>query len=251
MQSVFLQIFLKHVLLAAIAFGCAGLFFLLTMDRIVMPYFQKTGQEIKTPNLIGTSYNDAVKMLRSLNLAVVSDSLEFNNNYPKDAITLQYPLPGTMIKLNREIKVHVSKGSKPLYIPNVIGMSRRNAEIVVKKAGFEIKDVALIHSNNYTRGIVAGQDPPGGQEVPENADVVLYISDGQPETNVTMPNLIELSIFAARDTLRAYDFDITKLQVHYVDAPEMLPNTVIDQHPGAGTLTHTSNEVTLDVSKSE
>lgn len=246
-----LIVLVKHCVLAISAFGIAGIMFLLTMDKIVMPFYQKTGKEIRTPNLIGTDYNDAQTKVRKMHLSVSRDSIEFHNRFPENVITFQYPLPGTWIKTGRRIKVNVSKGAKPLYIPNVIGMSRRDAELRVKKAGFKIGETPSIHSNNYTHGLVAGQDPPGGREVPENTVVVLYISDGQPETNVTMPYLIELSLSAARDTLLSHNFDLGMLQVHYVDAPEMLPETVIDQHPDAGDLTHTSNEVTLDVSKAE
>jgi len=247
----FVVVFIKHSILAVSAFGLAGILFVLTMDRIVMPFYQKTGKEIRTPNLIGTDYKDAQTKVRKMHLSISRDSLEFHNRFPENVITFQYPLAGTWIKTGRIIKVNVSKGAKPLYIPNVVGMPRRDAELRVKKAGFEIGETPSIHSNNYTRGLVAGQDPPGGREVADNTVVVLYISDGQPETNATMPYLIELSLSAAQDTLLSHNFDLGMLQVHYVDAPEMLPETVIDQHPDAGDLTHTSNEVTLDVSKAE
>jgi len=66
-----------------------------------------------------------------------------------------------------------------------------------------------------------------------------------------MPNLIELSLSAAKDTLRTYNFNLNFLEIHYENAPELLPETVIDQNPDPGTLTNTNSVITLDVSKAE
>ncbi|MCE5250625.1 PASTA domain-containing protein [bacterium] len=242
---------IRHGIIALFALILAGITFVVTMDRIIMPYYQQTGLEIRLPDLTGKSLAEAGKTAHSLHLSIVQDSLVYHNIYPKDVITLQLTPPGTLVKPDRIIHVTVSKGPRPLLMPSVVGLSQREAELVVKEAGLEVKSTPIIRSNNYSRGLVAGQSPPGGQEIPEDTDVVLYISNGLPETNIKMPNLVELSLSAALDTLKFYRFDIKLVQINYVNESEMLPETVIDQQPDPGALTHTSSEVTLDVSKKE
>jgi serine/threonine-protein kinase len=244
-------IVLKHLVFAFFAFVLAGIIFVITINGIIMPFYQKTGVDIRLPDLTGKTMDEAESIAHTMHFSIVQDSLVYHTIYPKNVITLQFTPPGTLIKPNRTIHVNVSKGPMPMLMPTVIGLSQREAELMVKEAGLGVRATQMIRSNRYARGIVAGQDPPGGQEVPYDTGVVLYISNGLPETNVKMPNLIDLSLSAALDTLKVYRFDLTLVQVHYVDASEMLPETVIDQYPDPGTLTHTSNEVTLDVSKKE
>ena len=220
------------------------------MNWIVLPFYQKSGIEVSTPEITGIPLDNAKKIARRDHMSVVVDSLEYHNSFPKNIITFQYPLQGTLVKPGRVLHVTMSKGPKPLPMPVVVGMPQRNAEFTLKEIGLEIETVIEIPSG-YTRGIVAGQVPEGGKEVPENTKVVLYISNGLPVTNVTMPNLIELSLAAAKDTLGSYDFNLNFLEVHYEDAPELLPDTVIDQHPDPGTLTNTNSIITLDVSKAQ
>ena len=245
------SVLFKHILIAGFAFVMAGLTFVIVMNWIVLPLYQKSGVEISTPKITGESLNNAKKIAMKNHMSVVVDSLEYHNTIPKDIISFQYPLHGTLVKPGRVLHATISKGAKPVPMPLVVGMPQRNAEFNLKESGLEIERIIEIPSNTHTRGIVAGQVPEGGKEVPENTRVVLYISNGLPETNVTMPNLIELSLAAAKDTLGSYDFNLNFLEIHYEDAPELLPETVIDQHPDPGKLTNTNSIITLDVSKAQ
>ncbi|MFC1607912.1 PASTA domain-containing protein [Candidatus Latescibacterota bacterium] len=241
----------KHLLLAGSAFTIAGIIFVVVSNWLVMPYYQKTGIEVRTPTVEGKTLREAQKLANQSSLSVAVDSLEYHNTVPADIISFQYPPYGKLIKPQRSIHVTISKGPKPFSIPNVIGMSQKNAELALKDAGLEVGEPFMIPSNRYTRGIVAGQDPEGGGEVPQNTRVILYISNGQPETNMKMPNLIELSLSAARDSLKSFNYNFDFLEIHYEDATELLPETVVDQHPDPGTLTNTNSVITLDVSKAK
>ena len=220
------------------------------MNWFVLPFYQKSGIEISTPKITAITLEKAKKNAQRYDMSVVVDSLEYHNSFPKNIISFQYPLHGTLVKPGRVLHVTMSKGSKPVLMPVVVGMPQRDAEFKLKEIGLEIEPVKEIPSD-YIRGIVAGQVPEGGKEVPENTRVVLYISNGLRVTNVTMPNLIELSLAAAKDSLGSYDFNLNFLEIHYEDAPELLPETVIDQHPDPGTLTNKNSIITLDVSKAQ
>jgi eukaryotic-like serine/threonine-protein kinase len=246
-----LALLVKHAFLAFLAFLLAAVTFAVTMNWIVMPYYQKTGVEIRTPLVTGKTIEDAKNIARKSHLSVVLDTLSYDNTIPENYIVFQYPQENTLVKPNRVIHVTVSKGAKPIKMPSVMGLSQQDAEYRIRSAGLDMETPHWIRSNKYIRGIVAGQEPQGGEDVFENTKVVLYISNGLPETNITMPNLIELSLSAAKDTLRTYNFNINHLDIHYENAPELLPETVIDQNPDPGTLTNTNSIITLDVSKSE
>jgi eukaryotic-like serine/threonine-protein kinase len=240
--------FLKHAFLAGCAFSFAGLLILLIMDQIVFPIALKSGKEIDAPRLVGRSLEVAEEIAQNQNFDLLPDSTEYNNDYPANTVSFQYPAADTKIKPGRRIRVTVSLGSKPVLMPDLTGQPKRDAELIIDRMGFTLASQEWVHSNDYLKGIVASQYPEGNQAVAENVDIVLYISDGIPETDVIMPNVMELGLSAARDTLLSYGFDMSKIEEQTEEAPELLPESVIDQYPDPGTPTSSKNSVILIVS---
>lgn len=246
-----MQVLFRHLLLAGFALFCAGAAVIFSMDMIIMPYVIKAGTETGAPNLAGMTVAEAERLVKSKRFRLWTESQEYNMKYPENTISFQYPAPGTLIKTGRRIRVIVSLGPRPISMPNVVGKSRRDAGYIMKSLGLgEIKYV-WIHSGDYVRGIVAGQHPSAGEKIPETADVVLSISDGIPETMFIMPNLVELSFTAALDTLKSYGFNINRVTIQREEAQELLPDTVIDQHPDPGTAMNDDEEVNMVISTSQ
>ena len=241
-------VFMKHLVLACFAFFLACILIVMTMDKIIMPIILKSGRELEAPDLIGKSLEEAENILLDKKFALLADSTEYNIDFPANTISFQYPLASTKIKPGRRIHVIVSLGSRPIKIPDLIGKPKRDAELIVDGLGLKLASQEWIHSNDYLKGIVARQHPEGNQDVSEDTEVILYISDGLPETDVIMPNLIELGLSAALDTLKAYNFDTSKINIQTEKAPELLPETVIDQHPDPGTPTNSNIVVDMVVS---
>lgn len=233
----------------AFFFGC--LFFLLFMDQVVMPLYLNSGREILSPDLKNKSVEEARRISQAYELVLVEDGDDFSNTVPVGEISMQIPAPGTILKPGRRIHVVVSRGARPLRIPNVVGKSPTQAELEIASAGLEIIDRRWKASDIYPRGVVADQYPKGDQDVPENTGVVLFIANGRREMDVVMPNLIDLSMTAAMDTLAAYRFNPDKVRIQREDAPQLLPDTVIDQHPDPGVPTSSSSDVDLVVSNTE
>ncbi|MFC1692471.1 PASTA domain-containing protein [Candidatus Latescibacterota bacterium] len=242
---------LKHVFLAGCAFILAGVIFALTMDNIVMPFYQRTGKEINAPDLRGKPFEDAKMIARGRKLILLADSTEYHNYYPKDTISFQMPAPGTMVKPGRRIMIILSRGAKPLRVPDVVGKTPREADMDIQAAGLYVKEQAWRPSNEYLYGIVARQEPEGGQDVPENTGVILYISNGEKETNIIMPYIINLSLPAAVDTLNTYGFNPSRINIQREEHTDLLPDTVVEQYPDPGLPAHTNDVVDLVVSKSE
>jgi serine/threonine-protein kinase len=238
----------KGVIFFGFAFFSGWLFFVLALDRLVMPLYINSGREIVAPNLANKTFEEARAVTRAYTLDIVEDGRDFSNTVPESTVVVQIPSAGTILKPGRRIHVVLSRGPRPLTIPNVVGKSPREAELIINSAGLEVIDKRWKASDKYTRGIVAEQYPPGDREVPENTGVILFVANGRRETNVVMPNLIDLSYQAALDTLEFYKFNLEKIRVQREGAPQLLPDTVIDQHPDPGVPTNTSTEIELVVS---
>jgi len=239
---------LTHLALALAAFICAGLFILMVLDVVVMPRLLRTGSAITAPDMLGMPIEDVQLTIKKLGLRLESDSSAYDSRYPVNTVSFQYPYPGSKIKIGRSVRVRVSLGSRPVEMPGVVGRSQRDAELTIKRYGLAIARIEWVHSNEYVRGMIARQHPAQGSEIPMDAKVVLYVSDGLPETNAVMPRLIELGLSAAMDTLRAYNFNTNNVRIQKEEAPHLLPETIIDQHPDPGAATNSNVEITLIVS---
>jgi eukaryotic-like serine/threonine-protein kinase len=235
----------------AFAFFSGWIFFVLAMDRVAMPLYIKSGREIVAPALIDKTLDEASAITRAYRLDVVVDGRDFSSSVPVDAVAEQVPAAGTILKPGRRIHIILSRGPRPLAIPNVVGKSPREAELIINSAGLEVIDKRWKASDKFPRGIVSEQYPPGDREVPETTGVILFVANGRHETNTVMPNLVDLSYQAALDTLKSYKFNIDKVTVQREEAPQLLPDTVIDQHPDPGVPTNTSIEIDLVVSTAQ
>jgi len=243
-----MPVILKHVFMIGAAFAVATFIFLLTVDMIVMPFYLNTGKGLDAPELLGKTLAEAESTARRNNLSIDKEGEDFHNSYPKGTIYLQIPNPGTKVKPGRTMRIFVSMGPRPITMPNVVGKTPRNARYAIQDAGLKSPQEVWIPSNEHLYGIVARQYPEGNIDVPDTTDVILYISNGRKETNVIMPNLLNLSLSAARDSLKAYMFNLALLRIQREEQPDLLPDTVIDQYPDPGRPANTNDEVNLVVS---
>lgn len=246
-----MRIVVRHTLLAGGALACAGLLFLLTIDRIVMPVYQRYGKEISAPDLRGMPLEEARNLVKNRRLGLSVEAEEFSAKYPVNTISFQLPSSGTVIKPGRRMRVKVSLGAVPYMVPDVVGKSPRDARQVITEAGLRVAEEGWIPSNDYPMGIVARQSPVSGSEVAENTGITIFISNGKPVTDTIMPSLIHMSLSAARDTLRVRRFNPARLRVEYEVQPELLPETVIEQYPDPGAPVNTNGEIVLIVSRRE
>lgn len=244
------KLLLKHLLLLAGAFMLAGIVFLVVMDSVVIPLYQRSGSALEAPDLSGMPIDQALAVVDSLRLELLVMEQEFDNNYPAGAVARQMPLPGTIIKPGRRIRVVESLGSRPLTVPDVVGKTPRDARLIIQAAGLHVEDngEVWVPSNEHVLGIITRQYPDANSEVPDNTGMILYISNGRPATDTLMPDLQLLSLSAARDTLIAHRFNLHQLRIQYEENPLLLPDTVIEQYPDPGQPAHTNQEVNLVVS---
>ena len=74
-------------------------------------------------------------------------------------------------------------------------------------------------------------------EAENGRKAVQLAQEKQPDVvvmDIVMPSLVDLGLSAALDTLTVLGFDKNMIHIQREEAPELLPETVIDQHPDAG-----------------
>lgn len=132
------QHFLVNLLLAiALLFGM--IFLLLWLLGIITRH----GDYEKVPVVTGKDYGEAIKILESRGFsAEVQDSV-WREQSPPLSVIRQSPEGDQMVKMHRHIYLTINRSQPPLVnVPNMVGLSFRNAELYLKQLGLKLGDTS-------------------------------------------------------------------------------------------------------------
>ena len=197
--------------------------------------------EVTIPSVVGQSVEDAVAELTQagLNAQVV----EVNSDKDEGTVTAQSPSAGTVVVEGTQVRINVSRGPKPLSVPNVIGLPYDQAAAELQRVGFGVARVEI--DSELAAGIVVDQDPNGGSASSKGSTVTLSVSRGPVTTAV--PDVTTQDVAIAQTTLEAAGFR-TRVVLEDTDDPSF-DGIVISQDPVGGTQAKPSSLVTLFVGR--
>lgn len=215
---------LIYILVFFIAFSVAAF---LTVRLLV-----KSGKSVPVPQLVGKDVVTSLEKISRLGLFMKIEGFRYSEEVPKNAILRQSPPAGTMIREGATIKVILSQGSYMISVPDLKGMSLRQAEIICQQNELEIAGICKVHHDIVSKDEVIAQYPPPGRRVPKEEKVKLLVSDGRPKKRFVMPDLVGRSLnFAA---LEAEDMGLALGAVKYKRAPKTAAMEVLEQQPKKG-----------------
>ncbi|CAI3796107.1 Stk1 family PASTA domain-containing Ser/Thr kinase [Pseudarthrobacter sp. MM222] len=132
----------------------------------------KGPQPIPVPDVRGQEQEDAVKALETAGLkAVISPETVNDRRVPKGSVLAQDPASGNLTK-GGAVTLTISKGPKLVQVPAVFRMSEKDAEKVLRDAGFEVE--VKYAFGEPVLGIVAGQDKVGLE--PEGSVITITVT---------------------------------------------------------------------------
>ena len=129
--------------LIRIVISIIGMIFIFSIiaEYLVMPVYTRQNQNRVMIDIKNRSLDDAIKVLKSENYRYeVSDTL-YTNKFQLGTIVDQYPQPNTRVKSGRTVRLKISQPEKSVAIPNLIGQSRRSAELELNQMGLLIDTV--------------------------------------------------------------------------------------------------------------
>lgn len=204
----------------------------------------------KVPNLEGYSIPEAEVLLRQANLKLNLDfKREYSDTIEKDRIIRQDPLPDSLVKVEREVQVVVSRGVEIIEFPNLKSpsLSEDDAKNAILNKGFtgEIKTSKQV-SDRVPKGFVIDQDPTPNALWPKNGTVSLVISEGPELETITMPDVINKSAVEAQSILEDQLLVVSILtEISY----EYPPDFVIRTDPEPGEPVKQGSQVTIIISQ--
>jgi serine/threonine-protein kinase len=197
--------------------------------------------EVKIPSVVGQSVEDAVAELTQAGLE--AQVVEVNSDKDQGTVTAQSPAAGTVVVEGTQVRINVSKGPKPLSVPNVIGLPYDQAAAELQRVGFNVARVDV--DSQLAAGIVVSQDPSGGTQSAKGTTVTLSVSKG-PATSA-VPDVTTQDVAIAQTTLEAAGFR-SRVVLEDVTDPTM-DGIVVSQDPVGGTQAKPNTLVTLFVGR--
>lgn len=216
------------------------------LDKLVMPWYTKHGEEYELIDVTTRPLPEAIEVLKDEGFnPVVVDSV-YDVNYSPGVVVRQNPLPFTRVKKGRRIYLVVSISDKPIYMPNLIGATVKDAEFRLKDHSLELNRIIYDFSEFYASGVVINQSAPAGESVERNQKINLTVSLGPPPASMEVPTLVGKSLIHVRKELEAIGVAIGEIKYQY--RPNLVPETVVAQSVPAGTAVARVDSINITVS---
>lgn len=157
--------------------------------------------EVVVPNLIGKDLMEAKEILNQQKLNLKVTNQLFNSDYPVNRIISQRPPAGQKKKIDSEIEVIVSKGPSLVRVPNLLGKTKLDAEMLLEEAGLKLGEVIASYVEGTPEGVVIKQLPEENTQIEQGASVSITINSMETGNVVNVPNFIGKSLSDVRAEL--------------------------------------------------
>jgi len=223
-----------------VKFGIISLIILLVFDNILMPWYV-SGSEVKVPDLRHKTRLEAERILEEKNLGFYIAATHKTDDVPLNHVINQIPEPNSIVKEGRKIALYISGGENLVRVPELTGRTSTDAQLLARKLGLTIGRVDTLESLN-PRGTVVRQNLTPNSEVSKGTAINITISTGpaqeesltdelpaNSEEITKIPNLFGKSFNEAKRILEENNLVVGKISK--LSSEDLLPNTVMDQHP--------------------
>jgi serine/threonine-protein kinase len=207
----------------------AGVILLLAAGIAAALLLSSRSKNVTVPVLTGLAQAEAAARLESDEL-YSTFGYQTSPTVPVGRVVETAPPAGTSLPKWSTVKVLLSRGPGRVPLPDVNGLSRAEALLLLKKAGFRPR--AEEHASaTVPAGLVIETVPPAGSELHPNSIVTVLVSSGPAPVRV--PNVVGQSLAEARSTLEAQGLKVGT--VARKPSSEAL-DTVLGQSPSGGQL---------------
>jgi beta-lactam-binding protein with PASTA domain len=176
--------------------------FMLSLNWITHHGIAKT-----VPSVTGKKLSDATTFLEDKGFDVLVQDSVYYDSLPPAVIIRQVPEADAVVKVNRTVYVTVNRSVPPeVDMPNLIGYSYRNAEMVLSNMGLRIGDTtykADFAKNSILEQLYNGQNIRPGTKIRMGSAVSLVIGNGIGNEDIAVPKLVGLTFSEAKILLDA------------------------------------------------
>ncbi|HEY2327638.1 MAG TPA: Stk1 family PASTA domain-containing Ser/Thr kinase [Gaiellaceae bacterium] len=191
------------------------------------------------PEVRGQQLVDAVQAISAAGLT--AKPVYVYSGQPANVVVGESPAPKTNVLRGSAVRINISRGPKPVSIPDVTGNPFANAQSALQAQGFTVARIDV--QSDQPPGTVVSEDPPAGQSVPKGSKITLSVSKGPGTSQI--PDVTSQTQGDAIAILKGAGF---KVQVVNQDVTDPGSDGIVIAQDPAGNSTGVKGEtVTITV----
>jgi len=132
---------------------------------------------VTVPKVIGQPVKSAQERLESAHLKMIVANYDYNTNVKEGSIISLSPYEGKQVRAGREVRATVSRGSRTVKAPDLIGLSLSEATGKLTDLDLQV-GTAPKQANAKSDGTILRQEPAEGTVLSRKAKVNLAVSGG-------------------------------------------------------------------------
>lgn len=203
------------------------------LNILILPAYTRQWQNVPVPDVTSASLQAAQKILNKKGLEAVIREEKFDSNYPPGFVIFQNPAANTAVKKGRRIHLTIGKGKQIIEMPNIQGISERDARFILQENQLQIRKISYQNDDQVPVGVVIDQSVPAGIQIEVDEFIDFTLSLGLEPDNILVPSLIGKSREEAIHSIKNVGLTLGYIQYQLTD--KILPNTVVSQTIASGT----------------
>lgn len=205
-----------------------------------------SNNEVTIANVVGKQVEIARSILVNQNLRVnVSES--FSDKVPAGNVISQFPEANSIVKEQRMINLVISKGGEITVVPDLRGLSRRDAELQIKNAGLTLGRIDEQFNADAPIDTIINQQPRPPAQVNKNTAIDLVVSKGAGPRKFALPDFRGTPLNTVNTQIESLKLKVGKVTEEVNDKYPV--GTIIGQNPGPSTEITEGATVDLTVAK--
>ena len=158
----------------------AGVVIFITACYLFFMSFFKSVPEYIIPDVVGLDQIEAEQLIASNHLRSIVAGARIHPHYEKGIVIETKPRPGRTVKHNRTIRIFISKGVGAVLVPDLVGRSKDQADVLLGERGLQIEALQEDYSTLYQPGVIIEQIPSPNALMGPSDNIRVIISKGYP-----------------------------------------------------------------------
>ncbi|MGI6643866.1 MAG: Stk1 family PASTA domain-containing Ser/Thr kinase [Bacillota bacterium] len=187
---------------------------------------------LTVPDVVGKNYIEAQNIVNEAGFVFQIAGERPHDTLARGQVIEQNPLGGEQAKKGRVIYCLISKGQSLARVPEVRGMTQTEAIVEIQNAGIQVGNIREVASDTVAKGLVIGQNPYPGLDVPRDSFVDLEVSKGPEPITAEVPDVIGKMQDEAVRLIEERLLDVGNIVLR--EDPDVPEGRVISQSPEPG-----------------
>ena len=165
------------------------------------------GVSLTVPSVTGKKLDSVTSMLEEKGFDVIVQDSVYYDSLPPSVIVKQVPEADAVVKVNRTVYVTINRIVPPdVEMPNLVGYSFRNAEMVLNNLGLRLGDTTFkpdFAKNSVLEQSYNGNPVAAGTKIKIRSKISLVLGSGVGNEDMPVPKLIGLTYEEAKILMEA------------------------------------------------